>query len=264
MAGGGLGVADDLGEDGGGRSNRSILAYVEPGEHGLPAPAISLRKIRGRTIRLGLVGTIFVIQLFFYLETIVQSPILPGDWASLNGSFQFYLLLDAGAFFILGLSNRIERIQSGGFAGFAITYVLFASATWLLVAWAISYSPQLSPITGAAKLQDLAFYGLFVGPTEELFFRVSLPPHVPGGWVTSNVVFALFHIFAYTVEGIPLGISLVSALIEVFLLGCVFYWVYRFFGYGAAVGVHTAYDLVVAGAIGVPGFSGIHLGLIPV
>ena len=261
MAGGGLGVADDLSEQ---REpgQGSFLSYLLPGKHGAEAPIFG--KVSNRQLRLGLVGLLALIQLFFYLETIVQSPILPGNWADYQPDFQFYLLLDALAFFILGLTNRVDKIQRGGFAGFAITYVFFAAGTWLLVTYLVSLGQAPVPaITGTLQLQYLVFYGLFVSVTEELFFRVALPPHVPGGWVTANVVFACFHIFAYSSTGTSLGVSLGIALFEAFLFGCIFYWVYKFWGFGSCVGVHAAYDLSVVGAIGLFGFTGVHLGLIP-
>lgn len=258
----GLGIADELGEET--PVHRSLLDYIRPVEHGLDAQAFSLKNLKQRGTRIGLVSTIILIQLFFYLESIVASPILPGDWTSFSGDFGFYLLFDVIALFILGTSNRIGKIQGGGFGGFSITYVLFAAGTWLLTAGLLSYgtAPTI-PISQTTQLQDFVFYGIFVGPTEELLFRVALPPHVPGGWVTANIAFAVFHIFAYTSTGLTLGFELYYQLFFVFLLGVIFYFIYQYFGYGAAVGTHTAYDLATVGAI-VLGFSGLHLGIVPV
>jgi hypothetical protein len=264
MPGGGLGTADDLSdqyEPGSG----SLLSFLTPSEHGLPAPIFSTDKTNRRALRLGLVGLLVTVQLFFYLETIVQSPIFPGNWGGLQGDFQFYLLLDALAFFVLGLSNRVDRIQRGSFAGFAVTYTFFAAGTWLLVCYLISVGqPAVAPLSGTVRLQDFVFYGIFVGPSEELFFRVALPAHVPGGFVSANVAFAAFHVFAYSTSGTSLGVSLGVALVEAFLIGVLLYAVYRYFGYGAAVGCHTAYDLSVAAVITIFGVTGLHLGLIPV
>jgi hypothetical protein len=243
----------------------TIFNYLRPGNYGLPAPIYVIGRPTKKLLRIGLIGGLFTVQLFFWLETIVQSPILPGNWSSLGGTYQFYLLLDAGSFFFLGLSNRVDNVQNGSFAGFAITWFVFALVTWFAVTVLLLYYAQTSvPISGTDRLQDFVTYGIFVGPSEELFFRVALPPHIPGGWLSSNIAFAVFHVFAYTVSGESLGVPLFSQLFQVFVLGVLFYFIYKKWSYGADVGVHTAYDLTVTGAISAFGFSALRLGLIPV
>ena len=262
MAAGGLAVADNIAdqrEPGQG----SFLSYLRPSDHGENTEIFA--PLNKKSVRLGLVGLLTIVQVFFYLETIVQSPIFPGNWGQFQVDYQFYILLDALSFFILGLTAKADRIQRGGFAGFAITYVFFAAATWLLVTYLISLGqPRLPPISGVAQLQDLVFYGVFVSVTEELFFRVALPPRLPGKWITANVLFAIFHVFAYSVTGTSLGVSLAVALTEAFVFGCIFFWIFKRWGYGAAVGTHCAYDLSVSGAIGLFGVTGLHMGLVPV
>ena len=212
-------------------------------------PAINLQ-LKGK--RLGLVGILIFFQLFFFLETVVQSPIIPGNWTAYQLPMEFYLILTAVGMFLLGYGTKPLSIQKGGIGEFMLMFSVFGAAAWLLVAVLDHGGAALS---GIDRIQLFVFVLIFVAPSEELVFRVALPPYV--GWlIGSGIMFGIFHIFAYSVAG-PSGPILIIQLVEAMILGVLFYFIYQRWGYGAAVGVHAGYDLAVLGVLG----TGLALGL---
>ena len=154
-------------------------------------PAINLQ-LKGK--RLGLVGILIFFQLFFFLETVVQSPIIPGNWTAYQLPMEFYLILTAVGMFLLGYGTKPLSIQKGGIGEFMLMFSVFGAAAWLLVAVLDHGGAALS---GIDRIQLFVFVLIFVAPSEELVFRVALPPYV--GWlIGSGIMFGIFHIFAYS------------------------------------------------------------------
>jgi hypothetical protein len=254
----------------------SFLDYLRPQARG-DATALPPR-LSAHAVRLGMVFVLVVFQLFFFLDslfcasTVGCSPLLPGNWASLEPSFFYDILLDLFALGMIAALPRVLpgynlRIQPGGFAGFGLTYVLFAIAAWGVTAALLVYSGGGlggSVLNDTTRLQEFVNYGIFVGPSEELFFRVAFVPYA--GWpISAGVVFALFHAFAYsTGPGGLTGVPFLVAMLEAGVLGIAFYFIFDRFGWGAAVATHTAYDLTVAGVIVFSSGLALHLALFPV
>lgn len=236
-----------------------------PGNYGEAAPIFG--PFRKRTLRLTFLGVLIGIQLFFYLATLFSQTFLPGNWTVLSPDFLYYLLLDVLALFLMGgfrYQNKV--IQPAGAGGFLITFPLWATITFLLMTIAFASTVStVTPLTLTEKIMDLVLYGIFVAPTEELLFRVALPPVLSGygGWVTAQIIFAGFHFLELTATGQGIVGPVIDQAVEIFGLGLLLYAVFHYFGYGAAVGFHFAWDATIAGALGVGVFAGFHLGLVP-
>jgi hypothetical protein len=222
-------------------------------------PAVAYKNPGGHAVRMGMIVILILVQLFFLLEANYNSPLFPGDWSSQVKGYTIFLFLDMFALGLIGFHplthpGRPLRIQPYGYPGFAISFVAFAGLAWLLMS-AIAYLQH--PGTSVAgsiygdteRLQLFVFYGIFVGPTEELLFRVALPEEL--GWVIGAcVAFPLFHLIAYTTGLTP--VSGVNLWVQIFTdggLGAGLWFLKDRIGYGAAVGFHVGYDLTLVGVI---------------
>lgn len=232
-----------------------------------------LPRVSKHGLRIGIVLVLIVVQVFFYIDSYLNSPLIPGDWSAYQTSFLVYLALDSislGA--IAALPQVLPKdeygrfvIQPNGYRGFVFTYALFALAMWgamvgYLAIFAVN-GTHISPVLNdTARLQGFVFYGLFVGPSEELTFRVALPPYF--SWVGSSlIVFPLFHLLAYTVGAAPAsGVVLWVQIGIIAFWGLVFWVIFDRFGYGAAVAAHTVYDLCAAGIL----VSGVAIGALSI
>lgn len=237
-----------------------------------PVPAF-IARISTHALRVGVMVAIIMVELFFLLQSYLNSPLFPGDWSTYTTSFWFYVTLNSISLGLLALLPAVIpkdeygkfRIQPNGVAGFCWTYVLFGALMWIVMIgylWVIGNGVNhVSPILDdTLRLQAFVFYGIFVGPAEELFFRVVLPPYI--GWVNSSVLaFSLFHMLAYTVGAAPItGVGLVLQIALAGIWGGIFWLIFSRFGIGAAIAAHTVYDLAVAGII----LSGVAVGTLSV
>jgi hypothetical protein len=237
-------------------------------------PQVDAGPARGRT--LGVVGVIVLFQLVVLLLTVNQSPFLPGNWGPLLQAEQVYLTMALFAGAVFYFNPKVPLISEGSIGWFLTLYVGFAMTTTLVLSLIFVHSGATVPIpvSGTQKIQTALFIGLFVGPVEELLFRVVLPPLFVGklkgqaadvaAAAGSSILFGLFHLPAYsvataTVSPLQLGSNVVLAV----LLGLLLYIIYRSVGFGANVGVHVAYDLTVLGVIGGLSVAAAHLGLVP-
>ena len=256
-----------------GEASGNPLNYLHPQPPGdASAFFYHLRKMNRHALRLGILIALVIVQVFFLLESYFNSPIFPGNWSSYTNSYIYYLILDILSFGMVALLPLVNpnydlRIQPGGFAGFGFCYSLFGIVAWGLVLLALQAEGAHFGVTGISdtvRLQQFVFYGIFVGPSEELFFRVALPPYA--GWVLgSGIAFGVFHILSYStgMSGL-VGVSLYLAVFEAAIIGIVLYFLYDRFGVGASIGAHTAYDLTTTGIISTLSIAGLHLALFPV
>jgi hypothetical protein len=218
-------------------------------------------------LRIGIIIGFVVVQAFLLLQTYLNSPLLPGNWSGFQFQFTFYLMLDVLALGMIAFWPRVIknwekiRIQPNGFVGFAFTYALFGLAMWgIMIGYLSLTGSAVQPVLDdTARLQQFVFIALFVGPTEELFFRVALPPYT--GWVLGScVLFGLFHALAYsTGTGAFTGIALLIQMMLAMAWGGFFWFLYSRWGYGASVSAHTIFDLAVGGIItaGIAGLAGL-------
>lgn len=205
---------------------------------------------------MGLLGLLVLGQVFLYLGVEQASPLLPGNWSAYVPIFQFYLLTTFVALFFLwvpakGGASVLDTSGEFSIVSFLRNYAWVFAMVWGLafVIFVVLLGEKfvLSPET--SRLQGFVYVLAFVAPTEELLFRVALPKHF--AWpLSAGVAFALYHLWAYSLQ-VPNGDiqALVSQLVWAGILGVVFYALYTKWGYGAAVGAHAAYDLLVLGVI---------------
>lgn len=217
-----------------------------------------------------------IVQLFFWLETIVNSPILPGDWSQFSTTFEvdiIYSSLALGMIAALPLYSKRKQaelvIQPDGLYGFAIGYAIFALAwTFLmvLVLWLQGNGVVPGTTDDTLKLQELVEFVAMVSVGEELFFRVAVSAY--WGGLASSVIFGLFHLWAYSSAPGALAPgnewNLVKNLVEAMFFGAVFWFIYFKWGVGAAMGSHAGFDLVSSGAIGLDTTWLSHFGLFPI
>lgn len=231
---------------------------------------------------IGPVGFLFMGQLITLLIAVNGSTLLPGNWSPVILPMEVYLFIDAVAigFFSQGVS--VPLIVEGSVGRFLKVFVAFSAIGWVVVAALIGFTAggTPTPVSPTVQFQDVVYIALFVGPTEELFFRVVLPPVLSRGFlgqmVWSSVAFALFHVGIYTAAGTqwtPLGVA--GILVQLGLIGAIFFIVawkpapgrrdgrLPRWGYPAATGLHISYDLVVLGVIAALGGSAHLLGLVP-
>lgn len=225
-------------------------------------------------MRIGSILVVIVVQIFFWLETVVNSPILPGDWAPLEVSFQvdvIYSTLALGMVAALPLYSpekaRNLVVQPGGIYGFAILYALFGFAWTLGMVAYLHFSGGVaaSSVPDTTRLQELIQFVVMVSVGEELFFRVALDAY--WGGLASTVIFGGFHLWAYSSAPgalLPGGEwILVQQIVSAMFFGAIFWAIYKFWGIGAAMVSHAAFDLVTSGAVGLNTVAFAHLGMFP-
>lgn len=228
----------------------------------------------------GVSGTILFILIFITTGIIDQSPLLPGgNWQPLLPEFELYLFLDLGAMLlILHLpADRIREMEFGDFGQFLVWFAAFGFATWVVMTLLYQVDQAPSELPSAQQIQQLIAILFAVAPVEEFVFRMVLPalilpsktadgrPGVMGGWIVSScVLFAAFHVWAYSLSGAT-GIGLVSQLFWPGVLGVVLWYARKYFGWGGSMGIHFGWDVVTTGVSGLLPFGIIHaLGIGPI
>lgn len=221
---------------------------------------------RGRAI--GPVFFLIFAELVVYLIALNGSTLIPGNWSAFAPLMFVYLTINALSIGVFAQNLSVPLILEGSTGRFLKVFVLFAGIGWIasLLFLSRTVGGIPAPVGGTIAFQELLFIGLFVGPAEELLFRVVLPPLVGKRYwsqlVLSSVAFAVFHIGVYTAAGVVWSPgALVFQLGWVAFLGGVFYaidWkkvdprngaMTPRWGYPAGTGVHVAYDLSVLGVI---------------
>ena len=218
--------------------------------------------MKGPRKAMGIAGVILLIQLFFLIPTITGTRLLPGDWTQYQPQFLLYIIMDLGALGLVYGFGKAERdVREGSLNDFIIRGFVWGFSTWVVLSLIFGglFAGGTS-LTASAKVPALVYLAFYVAPTEELLFREVLPSTPPPSlrnskvlWpiFASGVMFAGFHVWAYGLSEPTLS-GLVSALAFPFLLGIVFYGIYRyapFGGYGAVTFIHFIYDAFVLGAI---------------
>ena len=222
---------------------------------------------------MGIAAAILLIQLFFYIPSVVGTQLLPGDWAAYQPGFLLYIILDLAALAIIGYDRDGKDIREGSITKFAMNFGITAFAAWLVLT-----APSPDVVTAAAKVPIVVYVLGFVAPTEELMFREVLPRvvtkmkrNVKGEQefsllavgISSAVLFPAYHVWTYSLSA-GLSTALIAALITSALAGVILALIYHYFGYGPAVAAHGWYDLFVLGAIGGLALAGTSLWLGPI
>lgn len=222
-------------------------------------------------------------ELVVYLIALNGSTLIPGNWATFAPLMLVYLTINALSIGVFTQGLAVPIILEGSTGRFLKVFVLFAALGWIATLLFLTGSVGGIPkqIDGTVAFQQLLFIGLFVGPSEELLFRVVIPPLVGKTYVTqlvlSSVAFAIFHIGAYTAAGITWSPNqLAFQLGFVAFLGGLFYIVdWRAvnpktgameprFGVPSSTGLHVAYDLSILGVITGLSAAAAALGLVSV
>lgn len=219
--------------------------------------------------RLGAIALVTAIQTLLWIQTIVQSPLLPGNWAQYQTAFLVDVIYSNSALGLIALlplfspkKSKELVVQPGGAPGLGVTYSMFSVVG--LIAFiglnVLGGHVSGSQFTDVQVLQGLVQVCLFVSVSEELFFRVAWSEYIGG--IGSSVLFGFFHIWAYsTGTGAVFGWDLLVHLGVAAFYGAIFYFAYYFWGIGAAIGLHTAYDLVASGLVGHAGIVLSTMGL---
>jgi membrane protease YdiL (CAAX protease family) len=138
---------------------------------------------------------------------------------------------------VVGIVLYPQKMDMGFPKGAYHLAIGFFVTMFILVGIRGFISPSNEPL-----LWYMIYYGLAVGPAEEIVFRGSLP-HIIGD-VPSQLLFGVFHLFVYSLAGnilINIGFAV--------LCGFGLLIVKKRFGIEMAIGMHSAFDLVNGGIL---------------
>ncbi len=221
----------------------------------------AVRRISKRAVTAGIMTAMLLADLFFVLLVYANSQLLPGNWSPLLTPMMIYVGIGTIALLLIVAREKGEPSEDVRVDRFLLLLLASAAGTELLMAAAFGRIGLPSPLTGVAQLQDIVFVAFFVAPMEESLFRVALP--LKWGWAVPVVLFPVMHLGAYTASGLVVSdVPLISQIIEVGAIGLGLWFINRFVGFGASIGVHMAYDLSVLGAIGGFEVAAAHLQLV--
>ena len=186
-------------------------------------------------ISLGLI--VVIIQMFLYVNA---GAIFPEQYVEQARNIILLYMVMTFAFTIVTnyIPSEVKRPFTEELLMFFVSFFLFAG---VLSAIPISSSgAHMFQINEAVKiaLPFMLLFAFVVAYTEELIFRGVLPKFL--GVVLSNVLFGVFHWYAY--HG-----NIYSILIAT-MFGFIFSFVAEKFGLMGAVGMHTAWNLKILGA----------------
>lgn len=226
---------------------------------------------RAHGAEIGPVGAVLALQIFVLLVAVNGSPLLGVSLAADVPVFTTEIVLTFTALFLLygpplTRSQRAARaassvLEGGSYESFLRNYGagIFAVIGITSLLHYLGTGPTYAA-GGTSVLTNLIFYGVYVGPTETLLFVIALPAALPRAfwWLGAGLLFALFHL---PVDAATYGTGSIAELAYGFAFrfafGCGLYLVYAGVrslklpgaGPGAAMSLHTAYDLWVAGAL---------------
>ena len=185
-------------------------------------------------ISLGLV--VVIIQMFLYVNA---GAIFPEKYVEQARNIILLYMVMTFAFTIVTnyIPSEVKRPFTEELLMFFVSFFLFAG---VLSAIPISTGAHVFQINETVKiaLPFMLLFAFVVAYTEELIFRGVLPKFL--GVVLSNVLFGVFHWYAY--HG-----NIYSILIAT-VFGFIFSFVAEKFGLMGAVGMHTAWNLKILGA----------------
>jgi len=186
-------------------------------------------------ISVGLV--VVIIQMLMYVNA---SAVFPAEYVdSAKSMILLYAIMTFAFTTVTGvLPSDIKRPFIGEMMLFFATFFLFAGFMYVLPFQTGAHMFQIIPGSLAIALPFMLLFAFVVGYTEELIFRGTLPAFL--GDVVSNVLFGVFHLFAYS------G-NIWSILIAI-AFGFGFAFTRDQFGLMGAVGMHTAWNLKILGA----------------
>lgn len=249
----------------------SIAGVIAGQQHPFqPAQGVYSEVGRGHYIRMGAIVLVACAQMTLFLQSIVNSPILPGNWAPLQTGMEVDLLY---TFLALGLIGALPlyspalarglRVQPGGIPAFLRVLPFAALLGWVVTILLIGHGGT-GGLNPTQQLQTVVILAFFVAPSEELFFRVAVSNYFRNplvGGAASSAFFGVAHIWSYSSGG-QLGFPLVAQILFAMILGFGLWAAYRKFGYGASVGLHAGYDVAVAGIGALTSLTilGVHFG----
>ena len=131
----------------------------------------------------------------------------PGTGASYLTRMEFYILLGFLGFFLMFLYPKAPKRAPSTLGVFLLQFSAFSALTWSVLTGIGLLYPAVSspPLMGSDRIAAIVFLGLFVGATEELFFRVVLPLYTKYWWIGSCVIFAFFHVIVYSTQATSLS-----------------------------------------------------------
>lgn len=191
-----------------------------------------------KKITLGLLVSIIQVLMYvnadFFFETISQE---------MKSLLLLYFIM---SFAFTMTTNVVPSAQSRapipGFLAFFISFFIAAAVFAALPTGpeqlGFAFQPAIQSVSAALPI--LLVFGFVISYTEEQTFRDQLP-QAGFGDVLSSVLFAFFHLAAYGAD--PTG------LVVAFVAGLVLAKIRDAIGTMGAVGTHTAWNLMVLGAI---------------
>lgn len=237
----------------------------------------------------GILVAILTAQVFVYLAAVENSMVFGVSLAAQAPYMLIYIVFDFLSLAILlgvdmspkGIARagesrthsghhrqRLGRdyiavVTGGSYQSFLLNYGVAFFAVLALMTLLSMKAGGGTLLSDPDALVQIIFNGLFVGPTETLFFVIALPALLT--WtVSATVVFAFFHL---PVDVLTYGVGDPTLLLNAFLirafLGFLLYLVYVYFGPGATMSAHTTYNLYVVGAIAAFPLGLSHLGMVP-
>lgn len=237
---------------------------------------------------LGAFVFIILVEFVIFADVAGGSTFLPGNWTPYLAPIEFYIAFAFFGLLLLLLLRGLPASLTVPAGRFVFQLSALSGATWLVMTVVSSFGGTGPVLPEVQRIQEFLFMGFFVAPVEELLFRVVLPivlrnanvpEKTPGaqGWILGSVVlFGLFHIPAYFIEGGSDLSVLASDVLQAMVMGLVLWFVYSYKfelkvrgktyelngGYGGSTGVHLTYNLFVLGVISALPIAAAHLAVV--
>ncbi|MGA7861320.1 MAG: CPBP family glutamic-type intramembrane protease [Thermoplasmata archaeon] len=237
---------------------------------------------------LGAFVFVILIEFVVFADVAGGSTFLPGNWAPFLAPIEFYIAFAFFGLLLLLLLQGIPASLTVPAGRFVFQLAAVSAATWAALTLIFSLGGTGPILPEVERIQEFILMGFFVAPVEELLFRVVLPivfrnqnapRNAPGaqGWILGSVVlFGLFHIPAYFLEGGSNLSILASDVGQAMVLGIVLWFVYSYTltlrvrgrtykingGYGGSYGFHFTYNCLVLGVIAALPLAAAHLAVV--
>lgn len=236
---------------------------------------------RRHAVHVGTAMALVAVQLFFYLDTVVGSPLLPGTWTQFQAAFQVDLLFSiatVAAIAVLPMYDpalvRRLVLQPGGISTGLLHAGIFLLGGIVLSVGYLALNGIVVPVgtvDSTVALQGAIEFGVFVAVGEELLFRVAFTIWFRGRATQAfmaSAPFALFHAWAYSVGPggtLESAMTIAGNLAFAGLFGLLLWAVYRLWGIMASMGLHAGWDVGVSSSAALhvtPHLFGVALGMV--
>ena len=187
------------------------------------------------------------LELYFYINGPAHFP----DWNSTFGQIiPVYVLMTV--FFLVWASAGTRKELRRPLNQSAPWFVIFFIITYILMFFAVAIGIfHATSMTSNLFWPTVILQICVVATSEELMFR-GVILEVTRSVIISSILFAVWHGYAYGFLYYA-GVFNWGAMVFAFVMGVILALVTRKYGLPAAIGIHAAYNLTVAGVL-VTGF----------